>query len=208
MFRFLKYTLVSLALMVIGTAAALPAYADPVVVNGNFDTFVPSNGTGGGWTSINIDAVGGYRGTSGNPGGTFILNEAGQVATDPTISQLVSGFTVGQTYTLTGDVALSSGLSGGVAGFGVDVGGVNVLELNAPAVFTSFSYTFAANATDIQIRFRGEINGTDNAYRIDNIAITQAGPSAVPEPTTMILLGTGLAAGVAAKGRRRPRSED
>lgn len=92
--------------LIIGVAAATPTFADPTVVNGNFDTPVPSNGTGGGWTSANINFQGGHRTTVGNPGGNFIINQAGELATDPTLSQLVRGFTVGETYKLTGDYAV------------------------------------------------------------------------------------------------------
>ncbi len=90
-----KYGLTILLAAVASFACANTARAVPIVINGDFSTLVPSNGTGGGWTSANIDGNGGWRSTNGNPGGNFIINQAGQVATDPTLSQLVSGFTVG-----------------------------------------------------------------------------------------------------------------
>nr|MBA2501941.1 hypothetical protein [Pyrinomonadaceae bacterium] len=86
-----KYGLMILLAALAFLACADAARAVPVIVNGDFSTFVPSNGAGGGWTSANIDGNGGWRSTNGNPGGNFIINQAGQVATDPTLSQLVSG---------------------------------------------------------------------------------------------------------------------
>jgi hypothetical protein len=62
-----------------------------LITNGDFETFVPSNGTGGGWTSSNLDGAGGWRASGGNPDEHFVLNQAGQALTDPTISQTVGG---------------------------------------------------------------------------------------------------------------------
>ena len=178
--------LISLLTFLIIGAAAVPTFADPTVINGNFDTPVPSNGTGGGWTSANIDFNGGYRTTVGNPGGNFIINQAGEIATDPTLSQLVSGFTVGETYKLTGDYAAFAVTFGNPAlqSFAVDIQGTTTTfgRPGGEGVYGSFSVTFTALTTDVLIRLRTEINGDDSSFRVDNIAI-----NAVPEPTTLLL---------------------
>ena len=64
---------------------ALSAFASPdlsaqpnLVENGTFDTYVPSNNSGGGWISSTIDFNGGWKDTGGNPGAFFALNDSPQ----------------------------------------------------------------------------------------------------------------------------------
>lgn len=158
-------------------AASTSALQAQLIQNGGFDTPVPRNETGGGWTTSHIDGSGGWFDSSGTPGGNFILNDAGDPATDPTISQLVSGLSPGGAYVLTGDFASAYSGFGNSGGrfFGIDLDGVNVAMLPRPGgegVFGHFSIGFVAGGSSVLVAFRGEINGDDSSYRIDNIALT------------------------------------
>ncbi|MFC6221992.1 FG-GAP-like repeat-containing protein [Hymenobacter artigasi] len=143
------------------------------VVNGTFDT----NATG--WTAANVDGNGGYRSTGGNPGGMYILNDNGNSTTDPTLSQTVTGLTVGATYLLRGSYEnfYNSGAVGTPA-FAVDLNGTQLSTFPNPGVvWTPFSLRFTATATSHTLAFRGEIGTTDIDIAIDNISLLQLTPT-------------------------------
>lgn len=171
-----------------------------MIINGNFDTFVPSNGTGGGWTSLNIDSAGGWRSSGGNPGAQFIINDNGLSSRDPIISQSVSGFDIGTTYILSWDLALHVNFSGGGTGtsFGVFLDGSPLLlteflgsgwqgyGVRFDATNTSHVISFAA---ELDPRTPGVSKTTDVSYRIDNVNL-----QVVPIPAGLWLLGSGVIA--------------
>lgn len=186
---------------VIGAVAAgLASVASAnFIVNGDFEASVPSNGTGGGWTTNHIDGAGGWRSTGGNLGGMFILNDGGSSATDPTIWQTVTGLTAGHRYVISGDYASSivnHAPVGATNSFEVLVGGVVVFQgattdLHA---WTHFSAEFIASDEALDVTIRAEANGTDNDFQIDNIMLE------VPSSGTLTLLGLGV---LTAARRRR-----
>lgn len=181
-----------------------------LIVNGDFEIFVPSNSTGGGWTTFGgIDGSGGHRTTGGNPAGNFILNAGGQGGSDPTAQQDVSGLVVSATYRVEGDVACGNICDGTELSFGVLLDGVAILERTTPpsaSVFEHFLVDFVATTATHTIGFAGERNSSDRDPRIDNISLEclRGCDVTVPGPATAVLLGSAMGAlAVASRARKR-----
>jgi hypothetical protein len=172
-----------------------------LIVNGDFETEVPLNGSGAGWTTLNNDNNGGWRTRDNNS--FFIINAAGQSSFDPSISQTLTDLIIGQTYLVSGDFTNYYDCCGNasVLSFGVDIqpGGL-LIELTDPGSYPdwyAFSTSFVATQSSHTIRFTAERNGDDTEYAIDNISVT-----AVTAPTTIALFGLGLA-GLAFSNRKK-----
>ncbi len=188
-----------------GILSGQPGHAQ--VVNGNFDEFVPTNATGGGWTTTDGDSNGGWRSDAGLPDNGFVLNASGAFATDPTISQSVSGLIPGATYNVTGNFRsyYSFASSGGTKVFGVAVNHVFIFESAGipEKTWHSFSGSFVASDTSALLQLSGERNGWDLDFAIDNIAMTLASaPTDTPEPGALAFVFAGSLAGAAVIRRR------
>ena len=165
-----------------------------LVLNGSFD-----GGTVD-WNFYNIDFAGGWRASGGKSGGYFILNDAGSPSTDPTIEQLVTGFEVGGTYRLSGSCkGVSSATSpSGAISFAVDLEDETIVALPATDTSTwrSFNFDFVAESSQLLLRLRAEISGTDNDFGIDDLSVVQISPPSCRGDVTGngIVNGTDLAA--------------
>ena len=174
-----------------GTTGARQVFVDPsfnkvfsssganVLANGNFSTFVPSNGTGGSWTSTNIDYAGGWF-----PYGYFILNSNGAGNTDPTISQTMTNLLPGITYTVSGQFinvysqygspATSASFAATVTapfGTGSQTLGQVTKTKNQGATWSPFSFNFTATGTQATLYLAGETNGIDASYAVYGITV-------------------------------------
>lgn len=175
-----------------GTAAEAAA-----IVNGGFDTVVPSNATGAGWTSFNIDGNGGWRATLpafnvDDLTNFFVINNAGQADSDPTLQQLVTGLVAGTTYRISGlyERAFAGFGNNAAPAFGVEIADLGLIETYASPIgggAEDWAIEFTATATEHLLRLTAERDGDDSSYAVDSIVI-----AAIPEPESLMLLGLGL----------------
>ncbi len=225
----LKPFAISVALLAIFAATQGVARADEVFIAGNTAGCFGAGCTPGasatflGLTYSNSSfsgtTAGGLRGLGGNPNpganvnnlGSFSLSTAPNTYNGQTFTLRVT-FTAPQGIVGSNQATFSAVLTGTV--LSNDVGGVTLDFNNTPILFTfqdtnceattipgqqttcgSGSFFFSVNDLAIDPGQTASLTGQ----------VTGAQQTTIPEPATMILLGTGLA-GVAARVRRRRKS--
>ncbi|MFN2376885.1 MAG: hypothetical protein ABR538_10130 [Candidatus Binatia bacterium] len=154
-------------------------------INSNFDYPVTAS-IKNGW-SFEGTSGSGWQQSGGNPGAFFILNESGQLLSDPLVRQTVQGLVAGQVYQVSGDYRSFA------AGFGnplkpdafavtvepqpTDHDSVVVLALPRPTPiaieWTPFSVTFEASADTATVSFVAERDGDDSSFEVDNLCLTK-----------------------------------
>ena len=160
--------------------AAVPALAQNLVTNGGFETGGFSGFTvnsPSGLTSVGYDMP--HSGDFSAGFGSFMGEES--------ISQSLMT-TAGQTY----DVSFwaSNPTSDGTNSLRFVFGGQSYSPTNLTDSYAQFMFTGMATGNSTLLQIFGE-NSADRTH-VDDISVSAAGTSTVPEPSSLALLGTGL----------------
>lgn len=194
----------------IASIITTPAGAAITVVNGGFEDTTGMTPAGNfyqgsipGWTFSGVTAEIATTTAHGAPAGVTGNNFLEAFVTDPnglgTLSQTVSGMTIGQDYQLTFDWGNRADLGDDQNyEFEVSIAGQTFSQFGTDPVDmtgASIPFTATSNSETIAITFYypGSFSYTDGAF--DNFAINQ-----VPEPSSTALIGLG---GLAILLRRR-----
>jgi hypothetical protein len=201
--------MVGLYILAFGLLTPRPASATSIVVNGDFET-----GTFAGWTTqpeqVGV-SVFGVSASHVHAGlyAAFFAGEAAGFDEGDTIFQTLPT-TAGQTYLvdlwLEMDIAppfcpvVSTANNCDAEGFRAYWNGVPILTLASLSQFNYREYTFLLTATGPSSTIRFTASNTPGFWRLDDVSVT-----ATPEPTSLLLLGSGVLTALRWRGRRADR---
>jgi hypothetical protein len=175
--RILACAVVAVAILML--ALPVSAVRTDWIDNGGFEQY------GAYWNWYNVDYAGGFYG-NGLPGLAFVLNAGGEYYSDPTLYQTVTGLTVGQKYTLSGNYRWYHTSSGSpVNAFTVSVDNLASEDFDLSDQWGTFSLNFTAASTSHTVYLMGERYGSDYSTEVDNISLKRS--TGVPESPAIIL---------------------
>ena len=205
----MKHSILCIVVSLAFAGAAQRVMAGPIIVNGSFETDTwsgyVSNVTVTGWT-VTGPGDGYPFGVHNSPGGPtpfgsqFIV-PGGFGSGGGTAEQIVGGFTSGLDYEVTFDLSSESTGSGALAMLSILAGSSAAPQIyTAPAathlqgwdVWGGFTYDFTATASSVTLLWTDLGAGASGDFGLDNVSVASLDTSAVPEPATLALLGTGL----------------
>ena len=190
------------------TLLSVPAWSLPVVLNGSFEQnvlaspFFGNAATVSNWTFAGVGdgphwAVGYVDGsgsvTVAGAGNQFVTMGGGGTVGTGTWSQLVSGFTIGQSYRLTFMLASETGadtnqvVSASILGVASQNFVAPVSGANYWRNWGAFGLDFTAQNASETVQFSST---TVRDVGLDNVGISQNG--GVPEPASWGLMGAGI----------------
>jgi hypothetical protein len=195
------YYVVSATNSVGDSANSTEVSATPAIVPGNFGFEAPVTATyiynpsGGSWTFSTGTSTGSgvTANGSGFTAGNAVAPQGVQVAflqTTGTISQAISGFIPGRTYTVKYLASQRQNKSGGQSGqtFSIKIDNTvvgSVLPSQAVASYVEYTNNFTATATTHTLAFVGtDLFGGDNTVLLDNVRITVPPPAIAPTNLT------------------------
>ena len=166
---------------------AAPAFAQNLIANGSFETGDFSGWTTGGNFEASSVTFGGFYDYSGAQDGTWYA-VLGPVGSDGTLSQTLAT-TPGSVYTVSFWLA---GVGDDPSDFSAFWNGTQLISLTDPNTgsnWMQYSFTVTGTGSDtLSFSFRD-----DPAWiAFDNVSVTEVSGTSVPEPGSLLLLGTGV----------------
>jgi hypothetical protein len=188
----------------IGLILATPGFAGPslcdaisgnMVLNCGFETgsftdwtFAPSTDS-----FSAVDPAGDIPGLGPNSGTYYAA--LGTFNGDGSLGPTVGLATVlGQTYTFSFWLAnTEQGTADSPNDFSADWGGTNVLAMNNAPAFSYTLYSFSETATSTTTTIGFTEKNDSGVWGLDDVSVVATDPASTPEPSSIVLMATGLA---------------